>query len=282
MNYKKIYDQLVAKAKVRGLDRKSVDYYTEIHHIVPKCLGGDNSEENLVMFSAKEHYIAHLILARLNPDVQGLTYAAFMMARHSKGSRVYESLRNAVAGYNLERNFGRLKTDYTGCKIGRLTVKRYIVDFMSGNRRYPKWECQCDCGNITYVATPYLTRKRILSCGCLLSETSRNKALGKEWTKEDRDKLSATLKAKSLKPWENYKLNSEQLVKWFQADHFFSFWKDNSEPKGALFVTKYNQEFGTSYKRSHLKVMVKYFTDGWVPSEDPEWIKFKNSEVANE
>ena len=282
MNYKKIYDQLVAKAKPRGLDRKSVDYYTEIHHIVPKCLGGDNSEENLVMFSAKEHYIAHLILARLNPDVQGLTYAAFMMARHSKGSRVYESLRNAVAVHNLERNFGRLKTDYTGHKIGRLTVKEYIVDFMSGSRRYPKWRCVCDCGNVTYVATPYLKKKEIQSCGCLLSESSRNKALGKQRTKEVRDKISAVLKAKNLKPWENYKLDSKQLVKWLQADHFFSFWEDNSKPKGALFVTKYNKQFGTNYKRSHLKVMVKYFIDGWNPSEDPEWIKFKNSEVANE
>lgn len=282
MNYKKIYDHLVTKAKVRGLDRKSVDYYTEIHHIVPKCLGGDNSEENLVMFSAKEHYIAHLILARLNPDVQGLTYAAFMMARHSKGSRVYESLRNAVAVHNLERNFGRLKTDYTGHKIGRLNVKEYIVDFMSGSRRYPKWKCVCDCGNVTYVATSYLKKKEILSCGCLLSETSRNKMLGKERSDEVRNKISETLKAKNLNPWENTKLNSKQLVKWFQAAHFFSFWKDNSEPKSALFVTKYNQQFGTNYKRSHLKVMVKYFIDGWNPSEDLEWVKFKNSEVANE
>lgn len=282
MNYKKIYDQLVAKAKVRGLDRKSVDYYAEIHHIVPKCLGGDNSEENLVMFSAKEHYIAHLILARLNPDVQGLTYAAFMMARHSKGSRVYESLRNAVAVHNLERNFGRLKTDYTGHKIGRLNVKEYIVDFMSGSRRYPKWKCICDCGNVTYVATSYLRKREILSCGCLLSETSRNKMLGKEKSEEVRSKISDTWKAKNLNPWENYKLDSKQLVKWIQAEHFFSFWKDNSEPKSALFVTKYNQQFGTNYKRSHLKIMVKYFIAGWIPSEDLEWVKFKNSEVANE
>lgn len=282
MNYKKIYDQLVAKAKVRGLDRKSVDYYTEIHHIVPKCLGGDNSEENLVMFSAKEHYIAHLILAKLNPEVQGLTYAAFMMSRHSKGSRVYESLRNAVAGYNSERNFGRLKTDYSGHKIGRLSVKEYIVDFMLGSRRYPKWKCICDCGNVTYVATSYLKKREILSCGCLLSETSRDKALGKERTKEVRDKISAVLKAKNLKPWENYKLSSEQLVKWFQADHLFNFWKANSEPKTANMVSKYNQQFGTNYKRSYLKVMVQYFIDGWIPSEDIEWIKFKNSEVTNE
>lgn len=282
MNYKKIYDQLVAKAKPRGLDKTTVDYYTEIHHIVPKCLGGDDSEDNLVMFSAKEHYIAHLILAKLNPDVQGLTYAAFMMSIHSKGSRNYESLRNTVSSYNRERNLGRLKVDYTGHKIGRLTVKEYFVDFMLGDRRTPKWKCLCDCGNTTYVSTPYLTRKRILSCGCLLSETSRNKMLGKEKPQEVRDKISKTIRSKNVKPWENYKLSPKDLVKWVHADQLFNFWKENSEPKCANMTSLYNQSFRTSHKRSYFKVIVQYFISGWIPYEDIDWIKFKNSEVTNE
>lgn len=282
MNYKKIYDQLVEKAKPRGLDRKSVEYYTEVHHIVPKCLGGDDSENNLVMFSAKEHHIAHLILAKLNPDVQGLTYAAFMMSIHSKGSRNYESLRNTVSEYNRERNLGRLKVDYTDHKIGRLTVKEYLVDFMIGTRRVPKWKCLCDCGNTTYVSTPYLARKGILSCGCLLSETRRDKMLGKEKPLEVRDKISQTIKAKNMRPWENTKLNSQDLAKWFQADQFFSFWKDSSEPKSANMTIFYNRKFGTNYKRSYFKVMVKCFLDGWIPSKDVDWLKFKDSEVTNE
>ena len=29
------------------------------------------------------------------------------------------------------------------------------------------WKCQCDCGNITYVPTSYLTAGDTKSCGCL-------------------------------------------------------------------------------------------------------------------
>lgn len=38
MNYKKIYDALVDKAKSRGLDKSQHEGYFEIHHIVPHVL----------------------------------------------------------------------------------------------------------------------------------------------------------------------------------------------------------------------------------------------------
>lgn len=37
----------------------------EVHHILPKCVGGDNSENNLVRLSVKNHFLAHLLLAKL-------------------------------------------------------------------------------------------------------------------------------------------------------------------------------------------------------------------------
>ena len=35
------------------------------------------------------------------------------------------------------------------------------------------WQCQCECGNITYVSYKHLVGKQILSCGCLSKENSR-------------------------------------------------------------------------------------------------------------
>ena len=40
-----------------------VSEYNETHHILPKCLGGDDSSENLILLSPREHYIAHMLLA---------------------------------------------------------------------------------------------------------------------------------------------------------------------------------------------------------------------------
>lgn len=45
----------------RALSR-SISGYTEKHHIIPRSLGGSDSPENLAILTAKEHYIAHLLL----------------------------------------------------------------------------------------------------------------------------------------------------------------------------------------------------------------------------
>lgn len=95
MNYQLIYNQLVAKAIVRDTDTS--EYY-EVHHIVPRCLGGDNSLSNLVKLTAREHFIAHLCLVRIYPGNRGVVMAAVMMACGSKsqkrsGNKVYDWLR---------------------------------------------------------------------------------------------------------------------------------------------------------------------------------------------
>lgn len=62
MNYKRIYDEIVDNAKIRGLNKKKLNYYTECHHIIPKCLGGTNDKDNLVLLTAKEHFVCHHLL----------------------------------------------------------------------------------------------------------------------------------------------------------------------------------------------------------------------------
>lgn len=37
--------------------------YKERHHIVPKCIGGTNDKDNLIDLYAREHFIAHKLLA---------------------------------------------------------------------------------------------------------------------------------------------------------------------------------------------------------------------------
>lgn len=66
MNYYKIYNQLIEHAVIRNsvkLKHDDPNYvYLETHHIVPKSLGGKNDKSNLVNLTAREHYIAHLLL----------------------------------------------------------------------------------------------------------------------------------------------------------------------------------------------------------------------------
>lgn len=65
MNYEKIYNSLMQSRKSRGLDKSKLDFVTECHHIVPRCLGGSDKESNLVLLTGREHYVAHLLLTKL-------------------------------------------------------------------------------------------------------------------------------------------------------------------------------------------------------------------------
>jgi ribosomal protein L13 len=57
--------------------------------------------------------------------------------------------------------------DITGQRFGKLVALRPTGEVRNG--KYV-WECQCDCGNITYVVGVSLQRNNTKSCGCLRRE----------------------------------------------------------------------------------------------------------------
>ena len=56
------------------------DEYHERHHIVPKCIGGADDDNNLIDLYAREHSEAHRLLALENPENEKLVYAWVMMS----------------------------------------------------------------------------------------------------------------------------------------------------------------------------------------------------------
>jgi hypothetical protein len=106
------YFNLISKAQTR-----SISGYTEKHHIIPKCLGGDNSSTNLVHLTAREHFVCHRMLTKMvDTSVKHkLVFAAWQQSRPSKhkdvkiSSRTYETLRK------------QLSETYTGRKRAPIT-----------------------------------------------------------------------------------------------------------------------------------------------------------------
>ena len=78
MNYKKVHDQIIDRAVLRGLNKKDIDYYTERHHIQPRSLGGSDQDDNLVLLSAREHFIIHWLLFKIYRN-QSTAFAWNMM-----------------------------------------------------------------------------------------------------------------------------------------------------------------------------------------------------------
>jgi hypothetical protein len=98
--YTRWYNQIIEQAKVRILSR---DVYTEKHHVIPQSLGGNNRIDNLVVLTAREHFICHWLLTKMVTGVaqKKMAYACKRMM-HSKNSsqpryqitsRIYENLK---------------------------------------------------------------------------------------------------------------------------------------------------------------------------------------------
>jgi hypothetical protein len=91
MNYQRIYDQLIEKARSENrikLKKDDPNYiYYEKHHIIPKCMNGTNEENNLVLLRAREHYIAHKLLIKIYPKIKGLVYSLRYMMFGKKNKR---------------------------------------------------------------------------------------------------------------------------------------------------------------------------------------------------
>lgn len=94
MNYILHYTRLVERARTREL---ADDVYSEKHHVVPKCVGGTDDASNLVDLTAREHALAHVLLARAYPDEPKLSYAAWWMLNRCKTTRTYEWVRRRHA-----------------------------------------------------------------------------------------------------------------------------------------------------------------------------------------
>lgn len=100
MDYFKHYNKLIERSKCR-LTNGSV--YYELHHIIPRCLGGDDSPDNLVYLTPEEHYVAHQLLVKMYPNNGKLAFAANMMCTNRPSNKLYGWLRRRVSD-NMKSN----------------------------------------------------------------------------------------------------------------------------------------------------------------------------------
>lgn len=120
LKYENWYNALVDKAKFRGLDKKILEGYYEKHHILPKCLGGSDSEDNLVLLTYREHIIAHKLLAEIYSNNYKLLFAVTRMIvikefsiKKYFSTREIEYYRKKAIEELTESNIGRSHTEET-------------------------------------------------------------------------------------------------------------------------------------------------------------------------
>ncbi|MHB8871593.1 MAG: NUMOD3 domain-containing DNA-binding protein [Candidatus Doudnabacteria bacterium] len=138
MDYAKIYNAIILRASSENRV-KGIDSYFEKHHIVPRCMGGADNADNLVLLTAREHFVCHKLLVEIYPTENKLKYAFYMFCGKIKskwcerdyiiGAREYDriKLERSVA-YSGENSplFGLKKTEEQRAKISASSMGKKL------------------------------------------------------------------------------------------------------------------------------------------------------------
>jgi len=170
MNYEKIYNQIVSRAKSRILE-----CYTEKHHIIPRCMSGSDDKENLVSLTAREHFLCHHLLVRIYPENIKLKFALWAMcnmkskrqSRYVPSSKIYESIKLEVIKLISEKKKGVKLTE---------EHKRKTSETLKGRKRPQE-------------VVDKIHKKRLES-NWKHSEETRKKMTGRTLSEETRKKIS--------------------------------------------------------------------------------------------
>lgn len=182
--------------------RERTDAYTENHHIVPKSLGGDNSLENLVRLTAREHFLCHYLLTKMTAGQHRIKMCfAFNAFRRSSSnqermlsSRQYELVRKLVSSARSE--FLKGNTYNLGKKRGPISeeTRRKISESKKGKSLSAEQKIKISLatkGKVTSEETKQKMRKpKPVGFG----EKIRSARLGTTLSEETRKKISESRK----------------------------------------------------------------------------------------
>lgn len=87
--YTKLYYNIISTARSSDISHL---VYTETHHILPKCLTGTDSAENLVKLTARQHFVCHWLLTKMvnGENKNKMIFALNKMLSSSKNQHRYK------------------------------------------------------------------------------------------------------------------------------------------------------------------------------------------------
>jgi hypothetical protein len=132
--YRVWYYQIIDKART-----KTYDGYSEVHHIIPTCLGGSDDPDNLIRLSYPEHFLCHWLLikfVRTSEDRMKMSYALHCMTTfNERQKRIVASWQFEVAkraakdNMSGENHFNHGKKHYNnGIKIITLSADEEVPE----------------------------------------------------------------------------------------------------------------------------------------------------------
>ena len=191
--YKICYDNIINRARNRILEG-----YTELHHIIPRSMGGSDDSSNIVALTAREHFICHILLTKftVGQDRNKMLHAAIILKSAYNyqdryfNSRLYETVRKNYAIAASERQLGELNHFY-------------------GKRHSEETRAKMSASKKALYSDgkhPHIGMKRSEEAKANISKSKKGKPSskkgkpGKLWTDEQRTKME-TLYTKGTYTW---------------------------------------------------------------------------------
>ena len=139
--YTKMYEELIETCKNRK--PLKTEFY-EIHHIVPRSLGGTDDPSNLVKLTPREHFHAHLLLAKISVGAGQIKmiHALQMMSGINKNKNVINSRQYNTAKtiiHNILQSAGK---DYQHEKTLQNDI---LTEYTDLSKVFERGTCKC-CG----------------------------------------------------------------------------------------------------------------------------------------
>lgn len=136
----------------------------------------------------------------------------------------------------------------TGKRYGKLTV---LSNWKRDNNKI-YWECQCDCGNITWVSSGNLTSGEVKSCGCLSGQNQKIKKekREKEWAKLNPGDKILVGEAKDLTGKKFKKLTALYRCippESYSKNERSTFWMCKCDCGEHVIVSSYQLQYGKTY-----------------------------------
>lgn len=121
---------LVNRAATRKL---GPDADVEIHHVVPKCLGGTNDPNNLISLTLEEHFVAHQLLVKIYPTNRKLVFALSAMRMNNKSHSRNNKMYGWIKRINIKARTGTTMSTESNEKRRQSLKGRKTSTGMLGN-----------------------------------------------------------------------------------------------------------------------------------------------------
>ena len=284
MNYVRIYQELISYAQQQKLNE-----YSEIHHIKPASMCkvskrygtlhhyvwdiDADTQDNLVALTARQHYIAHLLLAKIYPE---MTQCLAIFKTRYANSNAYSLGMLMLSKFRQEQY---KNGTHNLCGLNEQRV-------LEGTHNFLKQE------NGSSIASAVQNKRVENGTHHFLGEQGsklakeRNAAMIKKGTHVSvnttaMNKLKKTRAARvdagtwhtcGVRPWNNNSTKEYPRYLYSCANEMFCIWYNNKTVGSRKISTLLNMKWSQTHDN-----IIKMFRDGWVPSLDAEWVLFKQS-----